>query len=93
MRIEIIATTVNLLLSLLGIAFYVLARLTLFAEALTALRRLPRGIRCSRVDCPLTPYVTDLLLEHHIYPILTWISGKFLYHAPTSHVCLVKRFV
>ena len=92
MRIEIIATTVNLLLSLLGIAFYVLARLTLFAEALTALRRLPRGIRCSRVDCPLTPYVTDLPLEH-IDPILTWISGEFLYHARISHVCLVKRFV
>ena len=47
----------------------------------------PRGIRCSRVDCPLTPYVSDsLLLEHHIYPILTWISGEFLYHAPISRL-------
>ena len=52
-----------------------------------------RGIRCSRVDCPLTPYVADLLLEHHIDPILTWISREFLYHAPISHVYLVKRFV
>ena len=43
MRIEIIGTTVNLLLSLLGIVFYVLARLTLFVEALTALRYLPPG--------------------------------------------------